>query len=537
MIDKNLHFRQEARAAKEWLKNTPVPKSDSVESLPHVHSDSCGCSDFVRYLEPFVIENGQDVGKIKKPTVKEALDRVDLDVKLKKRRERKESLKIPKKFNTNFAVLDVLRGMQKKPVSPADLVLDSKKYVHVGKGRYAWEYLYHDAETGESFTFVTKGKKKVRQRSKYEILTERFALQRTMAKVVPQYRVSKCLYTCRDSKKHLSVYISSKHGTVSVSNLQTCGSVWHCPVCAAKITEKRRAEVQKAIADHQAAGGSVSFVTRTVPHYRSDSLISLRNRFRKADAIYRANGSYKIIVKDKKCKGASIKVFELTVSDSNGWHLHVHELYFHEPDAFRGVAVSLNPDYQEFLRSFEDGLYKHWRTAALDAGFEEPSRAHGLQVQNGDFAAEYFAKYGVEPQGGWGIDSELTKAHIKKAKKGYSPFDLFKLYDDTKHPDLVPILQEYAYAMQGQQQLIWSRGLKKRFGISDKTDEELVEELDDVAVEVAKICPKQWKFIVKNGHQVAFFLSEESFYNLMSYLSTEPDYPAFSLFQNSDDFD
>ena len=536
MIDKNLHFRQEARAAKEWLKSTSVPKSESTSELPHVHSDSCGCSDFVRYLEPFVIENGQDVGKIKKPTIKEALDRLDLDAKLKKRQERKESLKNPKKFNTNFAVLNVLREMQKKPVSPDDLVLDSKKFVDVGKGRYAWKYFYHDAN-GESFTFVTKGKKKVRQRSKHEILTERFALQRTMAKVVPEFRVSKCLYTCRDSKKHLSVYVSLKHGTVSVSNLQTCGSVWHCPVCAAKITEKRRAEVQKAIAAHQAAGGSVSFVTRTVPHYRSDSLISLRDRFRKADAIYRANGSYKIIVKDKKCKGASIKVFELTVSEANGWHLHVHELYFHEPDAFRGVAVSLNPDYQEFLRSFEDGLYKHWRTAALDAGFDEPSREHGLQVQNGDFAAEYFAKYGVEPQSGWGIDSELTKSHIKKAKKGFSPFDLLKLYQDTKHPDLLPILQEYAYAMQGQQQLIWSRGLKKRFGITDKTDEELVEELDDVAVEVAKICPKQWKFIVKNGHQVAFFLSEESFYNLMSYLSIEPDYPAFSLFQNSDDFD
>lgn len=531
MTAKNSDFRAEARAAKEWLKNTPFPK---FEPIPHVHSDSCGCSGFDRYLEPFVIQKGESVGQLKKPTVKEALERLDLDTKLKKRRERKESLKNPKKFNTNFAILDVLRQMQKKSVTTDDLVLDSSKYVPIGDGRYHWEYLYRDSRTGEAFTFVTKGKKKVRQRSKREILTERFSLQRTIAKVVPEFRISKCLYTCRDSKKHLSVYISSKHGTVSVSNLQTCGSVWLCPVCAAKITEKRRGEVQKAIADHQAAGGSVSFVTRTVPHYKSDSLLSLRNRFRKADAIYRANGSYKIIVKNKKCRGASIKVFELTVSEANGWHLHVHELYFHEHDAFRGVAVSLNPDYQEFLRSFEDGLYKHWRTAALKAGFDEPSRAHGLQVQNGDFAAEYFAKYGVEPQGGWGIDSELTKAHIKQSKKGFSPFDLFKLYQDTKHPDLVPILQEYAYATYRQEQLIWSRGLKKRFGITDKTDEELVEELDDLAVEVAKICPKQWKFIVKHGHQVAFFLSEESFYLLMSYLATEPDYPPFSLFQDSD---
>ena len=39
--------------------------------------------------------------------------------------------------------------------------------------------------------------------------------------------------------------------------LQTCGSVWVCPVCGAKVVERRRGEIQQAMAMHRACGGEV----------------------------------------------------------------------------------------------------------------------------------------------------------------------------------------------------------------------------------------------------------------------------------------
>ena len=36
-----------------------------------------------------------------------------------------------------------------------------------------------------------------------------------------------------------------------IAKIKTCGSVWACPVCAAKVAELRRRELQKAMVKHK----------------------------------------------------------------------------------------------------------------------------------------------------------------------------------------------------------------------------------------------------------------------------------------------
>src|SRR5690606_33597513 len=48
--------------------------------------------------------------------------------------------------------------------------------------------------------------------------------------------------------------------------LVTCGSVWTCPLCAAKIQERRRQEVVQAIAWATGKGHGVAMVSLTFPH-------------------------------------------------------------------------------------------------------------------------------------------------------------------------------------------------------------------------------------------------------------------------------
>lgn len=477
-------------------------------------------------------------------------------------REFQKSLNLPKRLDKpkpkparNFSVLDVLRAEQQKNVpSPENLVFfdfNGQSYqpllnAHPSDFNAILNFSSSklevmrslDPKTGQLFYFKIKGKGKFRKfvqiKESSDSLVDRFSLQKVMAKLLPKYRVSKCLHAVQSKGKGLSVFKSVAHGTISVSNLQTCASVWHCPICAAKITERRRAEVNQAIERHKASGGSVSFITRTVPHTKSDSLIDLRNKFREADTFYKGHRDYKTIMKSNKVIG-SIKVFELTVGESNGWHLHVHEVLFHQRGAFQGVAVSLNPDYENFLNCLRAGLYKRWAASAVKAGFDAPSFAHGLQVQNGDFAAEYFAKWGFDPESTWGVDAELTKAHIKNAKKGFSPFGLIRLYRDTGNSELVPIIKEYAESMHGQRQLIWSRGLKDLYGVDDVSDERLAEEKEDDAVEIGVICPEQWRFVVKNDLRTEFYLfAAQGFDVLTDFLNSFPNYPAFSLFQDFD---
>ncbi|HEI9846931.1 TPA: hypothetical protein SLN72_003958, partial [Morganella morganii] len=76
---------------------------------------------------------------------------------------------------------------------------------------------------------------------------ERFALKSVVNRLLPTSRTSKCC-RWRVPKQALQVHRSTEHGKAFFSGLQVCASVWACPVCAAKISERRRAELVTAVA-------------------------------------------------------------------------------------------------------------------------------------------------------------------------------------------------------------------------------------------------------------------------------------------------
>ena len=104
---------------------------------------------------------------------------------------------------------------------------------------------------------------------------ERFALQSVARDILPDSRTAKCL-RIRAHDSDVQVWKSKKHKTASYGGLQTCGSVWVCPVCGAKVVERRRGEIQQAMAQHRACGGEVHLLTLTAPHTRFDVLKSFR---------------------------------------------------------------------------------------------------------------------------------------------------------------------------------------------------------------------------------------------------------------------
>ena len=57
----------------------------------------------------------------------------------------------------------------------------------------------------------------------------------------------------------------------------------------------------------------------------------------------------------------------------------------------------------------EEDMYRVWVDCCEKAGLDKPSRKHGLNLRNGDYANNYVAK--------WGLEHEMTKGHIKRARK------------------------------------------------------------------------------------------------------------------------
>src|SRR5580693_1739391 len=71
------------------------------------------------------------------------------------------------------------------------------------------------------------------------------------------------------------VEIRMKDGSAYYCGLETCGNVWLCPVCSAKIHHRRAAELREALTTWAANGHAVSLVTITVPHDLEDPLSRL----------------------------------------------------------------------------------------------------------------------------------------------------------------------------------------------------------------------------------------------------------------------
>jgi len=310
----------------------------------------------------------------------------------------------------------------------------------------------------------------------------RFQRQGVASRLLPDSRTSKCL-RYRTSDK-VSILKSKEHNKCHYGNLMQCGSVWSCPICAAKISERRRVELKKAVDQHKASGGSVLLVTFTYSHKREDNLRDLLERQSKAMTWFYSHRSYKELKKRYMKRG---RVRSLEVSHgSNGWHPHIHELWL----------LNLNLHDYEVLRS---EVFSLWLRACARFNLGLPSEKHGVDIRGGEDAYAYVSKYGLEDKPAWGIESEVTKASSKNGRNGSrSPFQLLDDYADGDKQSAA-LFVEYAKAFKGKQQLVWSRGLKDQFDLETLSDEELANAKEDDAETVAYIEKDDWLIMLKRS--------------------------------------
>lgn len=329
---------------------------------------------------------------------------------------------------------------------------------------------------------------------------QRYALQSVARKFLPKSRTDNCLRV-RQKSRDVEVWKSKEHETASFAGLQTCGSVWACPVCSAKIAERRRAEIISAMAAHESAGGNVRMLTLTCPHQRTDNLADLLAKQAKALNSFWNDRHVKGISKAMGIVG-QIRALEVTHGrlspSNNGWHPHYHVLQF------GGLGADwVRPDDLQMLEWVEV-LYVRWAACCVRAGLGEPSRAHGLKWDDGSHAASYVSK--------WGLEDEMTKGHTKKSLHGETPFDFLRAYfADSSDKQAGALFKEFAETFKGKRQLHWSSGLKKRYAIGEKTDDEVAATMDDHARLLGSITLEQWRDVLAaDGRGVVLALAASS---------------------------
>jgi len=309
----------------------------------------------------------------------------------------------------------------------------------------------------------------------------RLERQRTSSCLIPKSRVSKCLKV--RISPNVTILKSKEHGKCHFAGLMTCGSVWTCPVCAAKISERRRVELKKAVDQHHLNGGSVLLITFTTSHKREDDLQSLLDKQSLASQWFYRHRTYKEL-KKRYFKRGRVRALEVNHGQSNGWHPHVHELWF--------LDVTLH-DYSILKAE----IFALWLKACKRFDLGLPSEKHGIDVRGGDQASAYVTKYGLDEKKTWGLECELTKSSVKKGRNGSR--SAFQFLDDYLLGDKQSgaLFIEYSEAFKGKQQLTWSRGLKAQFDLESLTDEEIAEQKEDEAEVVTRVSPAQWLAVLR----------------------------------------
>lgn len=310
--------------------------------------------------------------------------------------------------------------------------------------------------------------------------------------------------TCRWSVigRNGFVRFDPESGRGYLTNVETCGNVWVCPLCTAVVQERRRQEVAQAIDWADEHGLQSMMMTFTFPHEFAHDLVDLLKRQAKALEYLRKGANWDRFKKLIGYQGL-IRSLEITFGE-NGWHPHTHELFF----------VSSQAEAERVRERLSD----LWESACVRAGLLDLSdlrrvlafRDHGVQVIGWCAASDYLAK--MDESRHWGADRELAKASSKAGRaSGQHPFGLLAAAaaGDASAGDR---FMEYLDGMKGKRQMFWSHGLKARVGVLDASDEEIAAEVDPDLVLTAGFDSLNYNRVCRLGKRALMIETGEAGY-------------------------
>jgi hypothetical protein len=263
------------------------------------------------------------------------------------------------------------------------------------------------------------------------------------------------------------IEVRIKDGSAYYCGLETCGNVWLCPVCSAKIHHRRATELRDVLTSWDAAGHAASLVTITVPHDLDDPLSKLLDAERDAWKHVTQGAAWQRL----KCRlgiTGHIIALEFTWGDTNGWHPHYHVLLLHDQDLDAGGIASLH-------------AHIHTRLAASchNHGLRQPDQLHAVRIDtnvSASAAGGYIAK-----GGDWTPAEEMTRGDLKTSRTGSrTPFQILADYYQTGDIRDRALWREYSRTTRGQAAVRWSPRLRAFMlgpvAPSEKTDVELAAE-------------------------------------------------------------
>jgi hypothetical protein len=358
---------------------------------------------------------------------------------------------------------------------------------------------------------IREQKRKAKRARAKKTRSERHDLRDCVAKITGNRRVEGCGRYASAGGGGVSL-LRGEHGA-HFSGLQTCGSVWLCPVCAAKIRTRRAQEVKTAALNHIKSGKGLYTQLLTLPHAEFDDLKVLWDTLRSA---WRSATGGRAWQAEKERYGimGQIRAAELTYG-KNGFHPHLHILWFCD----RQVD-------QEELESWGRAFFERFSRRMVKLGHGAPLAKLGgiAPVRSARQIAEYLSKVesdNVEAMKEWRSKSsgnamriglEVTRQDTKgEHSKGKSMWEVALIasgavpsYHDAiegETPEQTVernqkryygIWQDYERGVHRQRALTWSRDLRDLLGLGEEEDDESVAAQEVGGGIVMTFTPIEW---------------------------------------------
>lgn len=284
----------------------------------------------------------------------------------------------------------------------------------------------------------------------------------------------KCHRTPRASA--VEVHRSASRASAAFRGLCTCQSVWQCPVCSARISATRAADLGEAIRLHVEGGGSVLLLTFTQRHSRDDQLLPSIDRQGQAFRRFWNRRDVKGVLDAWGCIGRVVGV-EVTYGHASGWHPHRHVLLF--------IAGGVDPVHLAHVLHL--AWWKSLQAVGLDC-----SLARGLDIRGGEAAGKYVVKLGLEVA--------MSAGKKGRGLEHFGAWDLLAAVEDG-HTWAAGVFAEFAAVMKGRSHVRWSKGLRAALHLAaELTDAQIMDsegEADEVLY--ARIIGETWRGICRAG--------------------------------------
>jgi hypothetical protein len=269
------------------------------------------------------------------------------------------------------------------------------------------------------------------------------------------------------------VQLRARDGVAGFAGLQHCGSVWSDPVCAGRILLHRALEIGAVLGEAIAQGYPLGFVTLTMRHHSAQPLSLLWAAGQKG---WQRSISGAHWVKVQPLVEGWVRVWEVSFSWANGWHVHVHL-----------VLVLGKGSTSADLDRVAGGMYERWSRGLVAGGLEAPMLV-GQEwhiVQGGEAGSrlgEYLAKMADAPErSAAALGLELTHSMPGRASVGHRTQPVWALLDHlvaTGEADALERWHEWERVSRGKRQVGWSQGLRARFApeVEDLGDDAIVQQ-------------------------------------------------------------